>query len=108
MCLGSRYDELNRLEEILYDLASRIDSLINIFGNSTNLSDSFEQKIGALKQEKNWTSKPKLIKIEGDKLPASYRQSFSAKVLYDKYHAEKSFVTNGSNPWHGQKIMFFI
>jgi hypothetical protein len=106
VCLGSRYDELNRLEEILYDLASRIDSLINIFGNSTNLSDSFEQKTGALKQEKNWTSKPKLIKIEGDKLPASYRQSFSAKVLYDKYHAEKSFVTNGVNPWHGQKIMF--
>jgi len=106
VCLGSRYDSLNRIEQFLNGIAGRIDNLVNALGGDSDLAGSFGVKIGALKQEKNWSSKPKLVKLQGRKLPSNYRTQFSAKVLYNKYHAEKSFVANGSQAFYGQKIKF--
>lgn len=104
--LPSRYDNLNQLEQQLVVVAGKIDNLVNFFGGNSDLVGRFEAKIGCLKQEQNWHTIPKLVIVEGTKLPVNHRDQFSAKVLYDKYHAEKSFVANGTKLWYGQKIRY--
>ena len=104
--LPSRYDNLNQLEQQLVVVAGKIDNLVNFFGGNSDLVGRFEAKIGCLKQEQNWHTIPKLVIVEGTKLPVNHRDQFSAKVLYNKYHAEKSFVANGTKLWYGQKIRY--
>ena len=103
VCLGSRKDELNALENILFTIASSIDTLAGILGGRSNLAKSVETKIGVLKTSSNFHSKPKLLWLEGDRLPVNHRDLFSAKTLYNKYINYDSFVLNNFN---GQKIVY--
>lgn len=101
VCLGTRKTELMSLERALVAVASVLDSIINTFGgNSTYAAQVVNNKIGVLKQTSNWHSLPKIVMLTGNKLPANYRNVFSAKVLYDNYHSFDSFTLNNFN---GQK-----
>lgn len=101
--LGNRKDSLNGLENSLADLAGTVDEVINFFGGSSNLAGKITSRLGVLKVGTNNTTKPKLLYVKGGKLPSNHRQMFSAKVLYDLYINEKSFVLNN---FGGQKALY--
>jgi hypothetical protein len=101
--LGNRKDQLNGLENILKNVAQFLDGVVNTLGASSNLTSKITNKIGVLKVSDNNHTKPKLLYLAGNKMPVNHRSLFSAKVLYDKYYVEKSFVANN---YHGQKKVF--
>ena len=105
VALGNRKNELNGLENSLSTLGGVIDSVINSFGGNSNLSSSITSRIGVLKVGTNNTTKPKVLFLRGGKLPSNHRNLFSAKVLYDKYINEKSFVLNN---FGGQKALYSL
>ena len=101
--LGNRKDELNGIESFLSDVAGSIDAVIGFFGGSTTFSDKIEARLGDLKQSNNWHTIPKLLYLKGSNLPLNHREIWNAKILYEKYHEEKSFVLNNRL---GQKIYY--
>jgi hypothetical protein len=103
VALGNRKDSLNGLENSLADLAGTVDDVINFFGGSSNLAGKITSRIGVLKVGTNNTTKPKLLYVKGGKLPSNHRTMFSAKVLYNLYINEKSFVLNN---FGGQKALY--
>ena len=105
VALGNRKDSLNGLENSLATLAGTVDEVINFFGGSSNLAGKITSRIGVLKVGTNNTTKPKLLYVKGGKLPANHRTMFSAKVLYDLYINEKSFVLNN---FGGQKALYTL
>ncbi len=105
VCLGSRKSELNPLENALAKLAGVFDSVINLFGGNINLSGRITSRIGVLKVGTNNTTKPKILYVNGTKLPPNHRDLFSAKALYDGYINEISFVLNN---FGGQKALYSL
>jgi len=101
--LGNRKTELNGIEKLLKALAGVIDGLTGIFGGGTNFVSKISTKIGVLKQTSNWHTVPKLLYLNNGKMPSNHRQLWNAKILYDKYHKEKSFVLDN---WHNQKEVY--
>jgi hypothetical protein len=105
VCLGNRKSELNPIENSLAFLGGFIDGVINLFGGNSNLAGKITARIGVLKVGTNNTTKPKVLFIRGTKMPSNHRDLFSAKVLYDKYLNEKSFVLNN---FGGQKALYSL
>ena len=105
VCLGNRKDTLNPLENSLASLGGFIDGVINLFGGNSNLAGKITSRIGVLKVGTNNTTRPKVLFVRGNKLPSNHRDLFSAKVLYDKYLNEKSFVLNN---FGGQKALYSL
>lgn len=103
VCLGSRKDKRNAVESVLAFLAGLFDSVINVFGGSSNLSGSFDSVTGVLRVSQNNHSKPKLIWLSGGEIPANQRDLLSAKVSYNSYHYYDSFILGNFN---GQKKLF--
>jgi hypothetical protein len=102
-CLPTRKDELNALEEILKGLAGFIDGVVSTFFGNSDFQGAIENRVGMMKQSQNWHSKPKLLYAAGGKLPTNHKQLWNAKILYDKYIKERSFVLDNFN---GQKEVF--
>lgn len=94
LALGNRKDQLSVFDEVLADFAGVFDRLINFFGGNSNLKKSITSKIGVLKVSSNNHTIPKLLWLDGGRIPENQRELFSAKTLYEKYHIEKSFVSN--------------
>jgi len=103
VCLGTRKTELSGLEKALQEVGGVIDGLINFFGGNSNLAAQVTQRVGLLKQSTNWQSMPKILKLNGRKLAADYRATYSAEALYNSFHAYDSFVANNFN---GQKLIY--
>lgn len=103
VALGNRKDNLNALEKLITVVAKFIDDVTGVFGGGTNFGGAIENHIGDLKQSSNWHSVPKLIYLTAGKIPLNHRASFNTKVLWDKYHKEKSFV---SDNFRGQKKVY--
>lgn len=101
--LGSRKDELNAIERFLKDIAQVIDDVTGFLGGGTDWASKIEARLGVLKVSNNWHSIPKMLYPEGTKLPSNHRTLWNAKVLYQKYHGEKSFVLNN---FYGQKTVY--
>jgi len=101
--LGNRKDELNGIERFLKEVAQFLDNVVNALGGSSNLAKKVNNKVGMLKVSDNNTSKPKLLYLSGSKLPKNHRSLFSAKVMWDKYHNEQSWVQNN----YGQQKLVF-
>jgi len=102
--LGTRKNELNALEKFLKKVAGVIDDLTDFFGKSTNFTEQVKGRVGVLKQASNWHTVPKLLYTGGGgNLPVDHRDRWNAKLLYDLYHSEKSFVLNN---YQGQKIYY--
>lgn len=94
VALGSRKDGLNDVEKALAIAAGAADDVIGFFGGSSNLRDKITTKIGMLKVSHSIHSVPKLVPLVNGRIPSNHRNRWSAKVLYDNYHNEKSFVAN--------------
>lgn len=103
VALGNRKNELNALENSLSVLAGIIDDTVNFFGGSSNIAGSIDSRIGILKVGTNNTTKAKILYLNGSKMPSNHRDLFSAKVLYNLYINEKSFVLNN---FGGQKAIY--
>lgn len=95
LALGNRKDSLTPFENSLASLANLFDSLAGVFGGSPNLAQKIKNKVGVLEVAANNHSVPKLLWMQGNRLPSNHRTLFSAKTLWEKYHSEKSFVRNG-------------
>jgi hypothetical protein len=85
---------LNGLEKVLSVLAGVFDDLAKVLFINLGLKKKITSKIGVLKVSNNNHAIPKLLWIDGGKLPSDHRSKFSAVTLWDKYHNEKSFITN--------------
>lgn len=103
VALGNRKDKLNAIEEALKSLGSFIDTVTGVFGGGTDFASAMDSKKGVLKQTSNWHSIPKLLYLQGGKLPINHRLFWNANLLWEKYHKEKSFVRDN---WRGQKKVY--
>jgi len=101
--LGTRKEKLNGFEKLLAELAGTFDRVSKIFGGNSNLKGKITEKVGVLKVSFNNHAVPKLIWLEGNRMPSNHRELFSAKTLWNKYHVEKSFVQNN---FERQRVMF--
>jgi hypothetical protein len=102
-CLGNRKDELNPLEKFLSEVAGFIDKTTGVLGGGTNFKSKITSKIGVLKVTNNWHSIPKLLYLDGGRIPLNHRDLWNSEILYNQYHSEKSFVLNN---WKGQKKVY--
>lgn len=102
-CLPTRKDELSPLEEVLKGLAGFIDGVVNTFFGDSDFEGAIENRVGMLKQSSNWHSKPKLLYAKEGKLPSNHKTLWNAKILYEKYIKERSFVLDNFN---GQKEIY--
>lgn len=94
--LATRKDDLSRVEELMKFLAGIIDGIINFFGGNSNFEQTIADREGMLKISNRTFRKPKIVPLVGGFIPANHRSIWSALVLYDKYHNERSFVTNAN------------
>jgi len=101
--LGARKEKLNGFEKLLAEMAGTFDRISKIFGGNSNLKGKITEKVGVLKVSFNNHAVPKLIWLEGNRMPSNHRELFSAKTLWNKYHVEKSFVQNN---FERQRVVF--
>lgn len=92
--LGNRKDNFTGLENVIKNVLQFLDNVVNTFGASSNLASFVTNKIGMLKVSDNNHTVPKLLHLTGGRLPVNHRELFKAKVMWDKYHNDKSFVLN--------------
>ncbi len=103
VALGNRKDGLNALENLLKEVATLIDTVTGVFGGGTNFARSIDVKVGVLKTSTNWHTVPKLLYLNGERMPTNHRDLWNAEILWEKYHKEKSFVRDN---WNGQKQVY--
>jgi len=101
--LGTRKDNLNAIENLLKNVAGVIDNVTGVFGGGTNFRSKVTTRIGVLKQSSNWHTVPKLLYLNGGRMPVNHKQLWNADVLWRKYHNEKSFIDNN---YKAQKQVF--
>lgn len=114
--LGIRKNKTNFIEDTLDFLVDvgtdLVNSIQNLTGTGGNIP-SIPSRIGVVKFETDFLNVPKMLYVNDDnKLPSNYHDLWSAKVLWNKYHIEKSFVGNNflnANQWEiyeGVRIPF--
>ena len=94
IALGNRKNSLTGFEEGLQSVANLFDRVAGIFGGNPNLARRIQNKVGVLQVSDNNHTVPKLLWMNGNRLPSNHRDLFSAKTLWEKYHVYKSFVQN--------------
>jgi hypothetical protein len=94
VALGTRKEKLTDLEEALKVLFKVADKLSKILGGSGKSFDSITERTGLLKLSNRYFNIPKVIKLDGKRLPTNYRNNLSSKYLYDNYLIYNSFVAN--------------
>jgi hypothetical protein len=102
MALGNRKDKLSAIEESLKPIFTIADALFSLVGKGKNKA-VLKNSVGVMKTSTNNWSLPKLLYIEGGRLPSNHRSLLSAEYLYDKYLSYDSFVRNGN---FGQKLVY--
>lgn len=99
VALGTRKGNLNVVEKALLSLASFAENAVNIFGGDKDFTSGIKQRQGLLKMSDYQWNVPKILYLKqqskGLRIPANYKDVLSAKALWDNYHSEKSFVSNG-------------
>ena len=108
--LGTRKASLNEVELKLLEITQLADKFVNFFGGGSNYSNIVSQRFGALLVSQKIHSVPKLLVMEGGKIPENYRTVLKAKSIYENYYEEGSFVANDFNGqrrlYEGRKIPF--
>lgn len=92
VALGNRKEELNGFEKFVLVLAAILDDVTGTFGGNTSFVSQVQNKLGVLRVGSNNHSVPKLLWMDGGKIPSNHRDLFSAKTLWNKYHVYKSFI----------------
>lgn len=95
--MGNRKDSLTGFEQGLASVAGLFDQIAGIFGGRPNLARRIRNKVGVLQVSNNNHVVPKLLWLQGGRIPVNQRDIFSARTLWEKYHSEKSFVQNNYN-----------
>lgn len=90
--LGNRKDKFSALETIIEKFAGAIDTLVGVFGGSSNMQGRVEKRLGYLKISDNKYTIPKLLYIEGDVIPSNHRNFLSSKYIWNTFQKDKSFV----------------
>lgn len=93
LALGSRKTTLSGFEQLVRDFARFFDTVTGIFGGGTNFASQITNKLGSLKVSDNNHRLPKVLYLNGKKLPSNHRELLSAKYLYNTFLNEKSFVS---------------
>lgn len=93
LALGTRRGNLSVLEHTAKILLTSVDVIIKLFGGKT-LGEKIEEGRGRLLISHNSFSTAKLIVLQNGIIPQNHRDLLSARILYQKYHSWRSFVTN--------------
>jgi len=96
-----------------------VDAVNTVGGNSVTPSPAISGRIGCVKFETDFLNVPKMLYLLPNddpsfpnQLPSNYLDLWSAKVLWNNYHSQKSFVGNSftnTNQWilhQGARIPF--
>lgn len=103
-CLPNNKTKTNAIEDLMILLAKAGDELSSALGKNSNFAATIESnRINVLKISTNDWDKPRVVPLINNQLPPNHRELLSAKVLMQKYHYGKSFVTNGQL---GQKVIY--
>lgn len=100
--LPNRKDNLNDLEKILKECGQIVDDVIGAFGGSSDYAGAVQGRVGMLRLGTPNHGVPRIIPMNGSKLPANHRELVRAKNLYDKYIKASSFVLSQNG---GQKLI---
>jgi len=99
--LGIRKNTANFIERTLDTLIGIVKDLADAIADVLPFVDSppaVPSRIGVLKMETDFLNVPKMLYTNPDcTLPVNYHDLWSAKVLYNQYHIQKSFVGNNFN-----------
>lgn len=93
--LPNRKTKLNNFETFALNLFGKVDSFLNFFGESSNVSSQINSRFGVNILETDYLHVPKIMKLNSQlKLASNQRNNWSAKYLYNNYHNKGSFVLN--------------
>jgi hypothetical protein len=93
--LGARKGFLFWFEEIAKGLFQTIDALINLFGGSSNLAQTIEDRKNTLMVSQNYFSQTKILWCSASgRQPADYLNFISAKSLWNGFHAINQIQLN--------------
>lgn len=99
VALGTRKGSLSLVEKAVLAVAQFAEDAINVFGANKDFTSGIKQRPGLLKMSSYQWNVPKILYLKqtskGLRIPKNHRDVLSAKALWDKYHSEKSFVSNG-------------
>lgn len=115
VALGNRKDELSFLEDLIKGLLGIVESFRIVIPTPESdeeqipppLTSIIEDRIGAIKISQPIFNVPKSVYLETIngklRMPEDHRTKWKAKVLWDNFHNEKSFIQNG---FRNQKQVF--
>ena len=99
VALGTRKGGLSLVEKSVLAVAGFAESAVNIFGANKDFTSGIKGRSGLLKMSDYQWNVPKVLYLKqtskGFRIPDNHRDVLSAKALYENYHSEKSFVSNG-------------
>lgn len=98
IALANRKDKLSVLENLIKGLLGVVD-----FFSGENLSAKIKNRVGSMKISQPVFNVPKSVYLVGGKIPSNHRDKWKAKVLWDNYHNEKSWI---QNDFRAQKRLF--
>ncbi len=93
VALATRKDELNLVEKTFELVVDVVKEVLKVFGSSTNIVLP-KKRLGLPKVSNANFSVPKLIYLNGDKMPKNHRDLLSAKTDWKNWHYLKSHTQN--------------
>lgn len=104
VALPNAKTKLSIVESAMIGVAAIADALAKSVGRKGNMANGIRRnRINVLKVDNMDYSVPKLVPLINGQLPPNHRDLLSAKVLNQKYHQGKSFVTGEKL---GQKVFY--
>lgn len=112
LALGTRKEKLTGFEKLLKFVGGFIDTIVNTIGslfgrgNTSNLADSIQDRIGILIVSTNNHNVPKILYLDNGRIPKNHRDLLSAKYLYNNYIKELSPTTRQRKLYENVEIPF--
>jgi hypothetical protein len=103
MALATRKDDLSALDKTLLVVAKAIDTAVKVFGGKSNLAKGIEGKKGIMVVSDNYHSVPKILYMEGGRIPSNHRDLLSAKAIYNFSYIQSSLA---NATFSGQKLIY--
>lgn len=98
MSLAIRKDKLTVVEEVLKAFLTAADFLSGQLGQPQSFATQFNARIGSMHLSDHFTSRAKMVVMEGSGLANDQRSIMAASKLWQNYHYIDSFVTiDGEN-----------
>lgn len=84
--LGQRKESLTFIEQLFLPFATLADTVINLFGGSSNLAASITGRVGVLVISSQFFGVTKLLYTVNGRQPVNFRDLIGAEQAYQKYH----------------------